>query len=110
MSERNWFLFVEDIIESIILIEEYIKDLSFESFKTDRKTQDAVIRNLEIIGEALKNIPLEIRENNHEIDWKGFIGLRNIITHQYFGLSLSILWNIINNDLKNLKIKIKLLN
>ncbi|HNZ27858.1 MAG TPA: DUF86 domain-containing protein [Spirochaetota bacterium] len=107
MSERDWTLFIEDILESIDLIDKYISNITLEDFKDDRKTQDAVIRNLEVIGEALKNIPVEIRDAHSDVDWKGFIGLRNIIIHQYFGISLPILWTIITKDIKNLKTNIE---
>jgi len=86
MSKRDWKLFVEDILESIELIESYITDMNFEEFKNDRKTIDAVIRNLEIMGEAAKNISENIKKEFQNIDWKGLIGLRNGITHRYFGI------------------------
>jgi uncharacterized protein with HEPN domain len=107
MSKRKWELFVEDILESINLIEEYIKDMDFEQFKNDRKTIDAVVRNFEIIGEASKNIPEEIKKQHQDIDWKGIIGFRNRIAHEYFGVSVSIIWNIIKKELPYLKEKIK---
>jgi len=99
MSRREYKLFIEDILESIDLIEQYTEEMDFDSFKTDRKTVDAVVRNLEIIGEASKNIPENIRVTNSDIDWKGIIGLRNRIIHEYFGVDLSIIWNIIRFEL-----------
>ena len=81
MSKREWKLFLEDILESMNLIEEYVKGMSFDDFKEDRKTIDAVVRNFEIIGEAAKNIPENIRNNYKNIDWIGIIGLRNRISH-----------------------------
>jgi len=107
MSKRNWKLFVEDILESIGLIESYISNMNFDDFQKDRKTIDAVVRNLEIIGEASRGIPEEIKNNHPEIDWKGIIGLRNRIAHEYFGISVSIVWEIIKSDLPALKEKIK---
>lgn len=107
MSKRNWKLFVEDILESIGLIESYISNMNFDDFQKDRKTIDAVVRNLEIIGEASRSIPEEIKNNHPEIDWKGIIGLRNRIAHEYFGISVSIVWEIIKSDLPALKEKIK---
>lgn len=77
MSKRNWRLFLEDILESIELIKEYTKEMNLDSFRNDRKTIDAVVRNLEIIGEAARNIPDEIKDRYQEIDWRGMIGLRN---------------------------------
>lgn len=107
MSKREWKLFVEDILESIELIEEYVAKMEFEDFKKDRKTIDAVVRNLEIIGEASKNIPDEIKSSYQEVDWKGIIGLRNRIAHEYFGVSLTIVWNIIQQELPRLKKQFK---
>jgi uncharacterized protein with HEPN domain len=98
---------VEDILESIGLIESYISNMNFDDFQKDRKTIDAVVRNLEIIGEASRSIPEEIKNNHPEIDWKGIIGLRNRIAHEYFGISVSIVWEIIKSDLPALKEKIK---
>jgi uncharacterized protein with HEPN domain len=77
--------------------------MEFEDFNRDRKTIDAVVRNLEIIGEASKNIPDETKILYQDIDWKGIIGLRNRIAHEYFGVSLTIVWNIIKKELPRLK-------
>ena len=103
MSKRDWKLFVEDILESLDLIEEYVEDMEFENFKEDRKTVDAVVRNLEIIGEAARYIPDAVKEKFAEVDWKGVVGLRNRIAHEYFGLSLSVIWRIIKEEFKPLK-------
>jgi len=107
MSERKWNLFIEDILESIELIEDYIANMNFVDFKKDRKTVDAVVRNFEIIGEASRNIPEEERNKYKDVDWKGIIGLRNRITHGYFGIDLTIIWEILKHDLPPLKEKMK---
>ena len=73
MSKREWKLFVEDISESIKLIKEYIKNMDFDNFKEDRKTVDAVVRNLEIIGEASKYIPDNVKNRFQKVDWKAII-------------------------------------
>lgn len=95
MFRRDWKLYIEDILESINLIEEYTKNYTFDDFVKDRKTIDAVLRNLEIISEASKYLPSEIKNKNIDIDWIGIQGLRNRITHEYFGLSYQIIWVII---------------
>ena len=82
MSEREWRLYVEDILESIELIKKYTEHMEFVDFRQDRKTIDAVVRNFEIIGEASKFIPEEIRRKHPEIDWRGGVGLRNRIAHR----------------------------
>jgi len=107
MSKRNWQLFIEDILESIGLIERYVTHMDFDNFKNDRKTVDAVVRNFEIIGEASKYVPETIKTKYHEIDWQAIIGLRNRITHEYFGISLSILWHIIKEELPKLRNQMK---
>lgn len=107
MSKREWKLFVEDVLEAIELIEKYIEGMKNEDFINDRKTTDAVVRNLEIIGEASKYIPVEVKERYPDIDWKGVIGLRNRITHEYFGISLRIVWDIIKQELPKLKEQMK---
>ena len=103
MSKRDWTLFLEDILESIGLIESYVEGMDAESFAKDRKTVDAVVRNFEIIGEAAKSIPLDVKTCHQAVDWTGIIGLRNRIVHEYFGISLPILWKIVKDDLPTLK-------
>ncbi len=103
MSKREWKLFLEDILKSIKLIESYVKDMGFGDFEKDRKTIDAVVRNLEIIGEATKYIPQEIRNKYPKIDWQGMFGLRNRIANVNFGISLRIVWEIIQHELPKLK-------
>ena len=103
MSRRDWKLFIEDILESIDWIENYVAGMDAEAFKNDRKTVDAVVRNFEIIGEAAKAIPADIKKKHEEVDWKAMIGLRNRIAHEYFGLSLSIIWKIVKDELPGLK-------
>jgi len=77
--------------------------MSYEDFLRDRKTQDAVIRNLEIIGEAAKNLPSNIKERYPKIPWRALSGMRDKLIHAYFGVSLSIVWETIKNDLPVLK-------
>jgi len=103
MSERNWKLFIDDILESIQWIEKYVKGMNYDEFSKDRKTIDAVVRNLGIIGEATNNIPKEIRDRFSDIDWKGLSGLRNRIVHDYFGIDITIVWKIISDEIKDLK-------
>jgi len=75
MSKRDWKLFIEDILESIGLIESYVADMDIEGFKNDRKTIDAVVRNFEVIGESARNIPDEVKNKYQIVDWKGMVGL-----------------------------------
>lgn len=106
MSKRDENLLLEDIIEAIGKIQKYTFNLDFEAFKNDDKTIDAVIRNFEIIGESANRLPENFREINHQINWNRIRGFRNRIVHEYFGVDLSIVWSIIENNLNDLSIEI----
>jgi len=105
--KRDYILYLEDIIESINNIENYIKGICFESFIQDKKTIDAVIRNFEIIGEASKKIPSEIKDNYQNIPWNLMSDMRNVLIHEYFGIQLDIIWKTIKERLPELKISIQ---
>jgi uncharacterized protein with HEPN domain len=96
---RDWRLQLDDIDEAIRRIQSYTADLDFERFGKDVRTQDAVIRNLEIIGEASRSLPNEVQDQCPDIEWRKIIALRNILIHAYFGVNLSILWDIISTKL-----------
>jgi uncharacterized protein with HEPN domain len=103
-KERRYDLYLEDKLNSINLIEEYIGVLEFKDFKQSRMVVDAVIRNFEIIGEAAKNIPLNIQIKYPEIPWKKMYNLRNLISHVYFGIDYEMIWEIVKNNLPENKI------
>ena len=96
---RDFRLYLDDILEAIHQIRTYMADQDEETFTTDRKTQDAVIRNLEIIGEAAGNLPEQFQKTAPEIDWRKIKGLRNILIHEYFGINLPIIWDVVHNKL-----------
>jgi len=96
---RDFRLYLDDILSSINRVREYVHGLDRESFIGDSKTVDAVIRNLEIIGEASRNLPDEIKAASAEIEWSKIIAMRNILTHEYFGVNKLLLWDIIVNKL-----------
>ncbi|MCK5175211.1 MAG: DUF86 domain-containing protein [Planctomycetes bacterium] len=100
---RDYKLQLDDILEAIGRIREYTDNMSEESFGLDHKTQDAVIRNLEIIGEAARNLPDEIKNSASEIQWHKIIALRNLLIHEYFGVNTKILWDVITNKLGGLE-------
>ena len=111
MSKRDWKLYFEDILECIKKIESYTTDISYDDFIKDSKTIDAVVRNLEVIGEAARQVQEDTKQKYNYIPWKEIVGLRNRVIHEYFGVDLEIVWQIINQDLKELKGKIeKVLN
>ncbi|MBS3118571.1 DUF86 domain-containing protein [Candidatus Woesearchaeota archaeon] len=100
-------IFLEHILESIEKIESYTAGVSEKKFKSSDQIQDAVIRNLEVIGEAAKNVPADFRGKFPEIRWKEISGMRDILIHQYFGVDLDIIWKIISDDLPKLEKAIK---
>ena len=93
-GERDSLLYLEDIALSMARVQEYIQGINFQEFKWDYKTVDAVIRNFEIIGEASKNLPKELKDKYPTIPWEEMYRLRNRISHEYFGIDYEILWNI----------------
>ena len=107
MTKRDPNLFLFDILISADAIEEYFNKISKKEFFESQLLQDAVVRRLEIIGEAAKNIPLRIKNQNEKIAWKKIVGLRNILTHGYFGVNVERVWNIVKNDLPELKKQIR---
>ncbi len=104
---RDFKLYLEDILECIAKINRYVSGLTFDNFSKDEKTIDAVIRNLQIIGEASRNIPNIIRVEHPEIKWRRIIGLRNILIHVYYSLTLKIIWDIVKKELPILHEQIK---
>ena len=107
---RDYKLYLDDILLAIKKIEKYTKDLPLKKLKGDTLVVDAVVRNLEIIGEAVKNIPSRLKEKHPDIEWKKISGLRDILAHEYFGIDLEILWDIIKNKLPDLKKEISRLS
>ncbi len=107
MSHRNWKFRLEDIIASLDLISEYVTGVDYSTWITDRKTIDAVIRNLEIIGEAASHIPDDIQEQHPKVPWSQMKGIRNILIHEYFGVDVDILWQTIQEDLPMVRDKIR---
>jgi uncharacterized protein with HEPN domain len=99
---RDYRLYLEDINESCAKILRYTYALSLEQFIQDEKTFDAVVRNLELIGEAAKHIPPEIRKQYSDIEWAKMAGLRDIAIHEYFGLDEDILWDVVQNQVAGL--------
>jgi len=102
MRERSTLELLDDIHEAIRKIIDYTADRDCESFTNDSMCTDAVLRNFEVIGEAAKKIPVNMRNSHPEIPWERMIGLRNIVSHEYFGIDFSIIWQIIESSLSDL--------
>ncbi|MEI6243224.1 MAG: DUF86 domain-containing protein [Chlamydiota bacterium] len=96
-------IFLEHIKDSIVLIEEYSKGAVKSEFIKNRALQDAVIRRLEIIGEAVKNLPLSFRAQHPEIPWKQMAGMRDILIHEYFDVDLVLAWQVVKHELPPIK-------
>jgi len=103
---RDYKVYLNDILEAIRKIQNYTRNMGFSKFKRNELVQDAVIRNLEIIGEAVKRIPDDIKRRHPHIEWRKIAGLRDILIHAYFGIDLEIIWDIIKNKIPDLKEKI----
>ena len=101
---RDFSLFIKDILEAINDIENFIGDMNFESFSSDRKTRTAVIHEIEIIGEAAKNIPKGIRSRYKELPWQDMAKMRDKISHFYFGVKYEIVWKVVKERLPEIKL------
>ncbi len=101
--KKEFLDYIEDIIKAMDDAASFVRDMDYDSFSKDRKTVYAVIRALEIIGEATKNIPIEIKNNYPQIPWKDMAGMRDKVIHEYFGVDLKRVWSTVNTDIPKLK-------
>lgn len=99
--------YLEDILESVELIENFTEGMDFEKFRGDAKTRDAVVKRLEIIGEAAKNVPKDIRDKYPELPWSKMARMRDKLTHEYFGIRFDIVWKAVKKSLPEMKPGIK---
>lgn len=104
---RNYKIYLKDILEAMESIERFVKEMSFEEFRKDDKTASAVIRKFEIIGEATKKIPEEIRRKYPQIPWKEMAGMRDRLIHFYFGVDYKLVWETIKKRIPEVKPMIK---
>lgn len=102
MSPRDWTLRIEDILESMDRIQQYTQGMSFTEFSSDRKTVEAVVYNLVIVGEAATHVPEGIVSAHPDVPWEKMRAMRNVIVHTYFGVRKQIVWETVKNDLPEL--------
>ena len=107
MPPRNWKIRIADILDCIVKIQRYTKGYTFDDFQDDDKTIDSVLRNLEIIGEAARHVPAEIRARHSDLPWVEMLTMRNIVIHEYHGVNLRIIWQTVKEDLPPLLPRLK---
>lgn len=106
MTKENK-VFLQHILECIDKIESYLQNFDYAKFQNDTKTIDAVVRNVEVIGEAANNLTRDFRSNNLQVEWRKIIATRNRIIHGYASVDLEIIWNITQSDLGSLRVEIE---
>jgi uncharacterized protein with HEPN domain len=97
--QRDYRAYLEDILEAAGAAREFVAGMGKDELAKDRRTRDAVVRNLEIIGEAAKKLPAQMRRDHPEVEWKKIAGLRDILVHDYFGIDMDIVWDIVQDKL-----------
>ncbi len=102
-SERDWRLYADDIVSACTKIRRFVAGMTYEAFAVDERTQDAVIRNIEIIGEAAKNLPDEVIAKAPAVEWRKVRGMRDVVAHGYFGLDLKVVWSIATTKVDELE-------
>ncbi|HPH42735.1 MAG TPA: DUF86 domain-containing protein [Syntrophorhabdaceae bacterium] len=100
---RDYALFLKDILSAIDKIERYTRNLSLQNLVENDMAVDAIVRNLEVIGEASKNVPERMKQKYPFVEWKEAIGFRNVLIHEYFGIDIEAVWDTIKNNLPSLK-------
>ncbi len=103
MRKRDYRDYIQDILDSINEMENFIEGMNFEEFARDKKTINAVVRSIEVIGEAAKKIPKTLRDKYPDIPWKKMSGMRDKLIHEYFGIDIEILWKVARDEIPPLK-------
>jgi len=107
MIRRDYLDYVQDILDSIQDIESFVEGMTLELFSKDKKTINAVVRSLEVIGEATKNIPNAVKEKYPDIPWKKMAGMRDKMIHEYFGIDFEMLWKTVKEDIPPLRVAVR---
>ena len=104
---RDFALFLEDIVAACDNILDFTRGMTFDDFQKDIKTIHAVVRNLEVMGEAVKRLPDDFKAQNKSVEWRAVAGLRDILIHEYFGVNNAVVWDIIINELPSFRDSVK---
>ena len=104
---RSMAMYLRDIIEAIDDIESFVKGMTFDAFKRDKKTFAACVRNIEIMGEAVKNLPEDLKDEHDDVPWREVAGMRDKVVHAYFGVSHEIVWKTIHTRFPEFRERIK---
>lgn len=102
MIMRDYRDYVLDILNSITEIKSFTEGIDFENFSSDKKTINAVVRSIEVIGEATKNLPASLKEKYPNIPWKNMAGMHDKLIHEYFSIDIEILWMVIKKDIPSI--------
>ncbi len=100
---RDYRQYLEDIVEAADRIDRYVAGMDWAAFDADEKTVDAVVRNLEIIGEAARKLPDHVKSRANQIEWPKIVALRNLLAHEYFAVNKRIVWDIVQNKVAPLR-------
>ena len=106
---RSWHLYIEDMIACGEKLLSYTEGMTQPDFIADSRTYDAVLRNLELIGEAATHVPVEVRESTPQVEWRSIIGVRNRVVHGYLGIDDDVVWDIVQSDVPRLLPRLRLL-
>ena len=107
---RDYKVYLQDVLEAVQKVRQFTAGFTLHTFSQDAKTLDAVVRNLEIIGEAVKHLPEDIRSGYPGLDWKKIAGLRDILIHEYFGVNVEVIWDVVQHKLPELEKAVRALS
>ena len=100
---RDYKVYLQDVLEAAQKVRQFTAGFTLDTFSQDAKTLDAVVRNLEIIGEAVKHLPEDVRSRYPGLDWKKIAGLRDILIHEYFGVNVEVIWDVVRQKIPELE-------